>query len=189
MAGKGGGSWKVAYADFVTAMMAFFLVMWLSAQDQSVKTAVASYFSRPEQFGLTKRPGRIAGIFKGEIRGDRPMGESVTLGRGRSAHTRGEVASPNTKLLSEWIHSQQDTYEHWKEQARSQLEAAALSADKPDDADSIRTVATKRLAAQMRNDFTLGMPPRLGDLYQDLLVESLTEVNWKEVAEDILDGI
>ena len=28
MAGGGGGAWKVAYADFVTAMMAFFLVMW-----------------------------------------------------------------------------------------------------------------------------------------------------------------
>ena len=31
MAG-GGGAWKVAYADFVTAMMAFFLVMWLTSQ-------------------------------------------------------------------------------------------------------------------------------------------------------------
>ncbi len=32
MAG-GGGAWKVAYADFVTAMMAFFMVMWLTAAD------------------------------------------------------------------------------------------------------------------------------------------------------------
>ena len=29
MAGHGGGAWKVAYADFVTAMMAFFMVMWI----------------------------------------------------------------------------------------------------------------------------------------------------------------
>ena len=32
MAGHGGGAWKVAYADFVTAMMAFFMVMWITAQ-------------------------------------------------------------------------------------------------------------------------------------------------------------
>jgi chemotaxis protein MotB len=47
MAGKGGGAWKVAYADFVTAMMAFFLVMWLVGQNKPVKEAVAKYFRDP----------------------------------------------------------------------------------------------------------------------------------------------
>ncbi len=42
-----GGAWKVAYADFVTAMMAFFLVMWLSAQDSRIRTAIAGYFQEP----------------------------------------------------------------------------------------------------------------------------------------------
>lgn len=46
MAG-GGGAWKVAYADFVTAMMAFFMVMWLVGQDQEKRTAVAEYFQDP----------------------------------------------------------------------------------------------------------------------------------------------
>src|SRR5690606_1680842 len=47
MAGKGGGAWKVAYADFVTAMMAFFMVMWLVGQKESVREAVAEYFRDP----------------------------------------------------------------------------------------------------------------------------------------------
>lgn len=47
MAGAGGGAWKVAYADFVTAMMAFFLVMWITGQNNSVKQAVAQYFEDP----------------------------------------------------------------------------------------------------------------------------------------------
>src|SRR5262249_55946301 len=47
MAGKGGGAWKVAYADFVTAMMAFFLVMWITGQSKPVKQAVAEYFEDP----------------------------------------------------------------------------------------------------------------------------------------------
>ena len=47
MAAKGGGAWKVAYADFVTAMMAFFMVMWIVAQNQEVKTAIAEHFSDP----------------------------------------------------------------------------------------------------------------------------------------------
>ena len=47
MAGKGGGAWKVAYADFVTAMMAFFLVMWLVSQSAPVKEAIAHHFQDP----------------------------------------------------------------------------------------------------------------------------------------------
>jgi chemotaxis protein MotB len=47
MAGKGGGAWKVAYADFVTAMMAFFMVMWLTSQNEAIKEAVAHHFEDP----------------------------------------------------------------------------------------------------------------------------------------------
>src|SRR3954454_1962252 len=45
--GHHGGAWKVAYADFVTAMMAFFLVMWIVGQSKSVKAGVAGYFRDP----------------------------------------------------------------------------------------------------------------------------------------------
>ncbi len=47
MAKGGGGAWKVAYADFVTAMMAFFLVMWITGQSKPVKQAIAQYFNDP----------------------------------------------------------------------------------------------------------------------------------------------
>lgn len=42
-----GGAWKVAYADFVTAMMAFFMVMWLMGADEETKAAIESYFNDP----------------------------------------------------------------------------------------------------------------------------------------------
>jgi chemotaxis protein MotB len=48
VAGGGhGGSWKVALADFMTALMAFFLVMWLVGQSDQTKKAVSDYFSTP----------------------------------------------------------------------------------------------------------------------------------------------
>jgi chemotaxis protein MotB len=46
-AGHHGGSWKVALADFMTALMAFFLVMWLLGQSDETKKAVSDYFSTP----------------------------------------------------------------------------------------------------------------------------------------------
>jgi chemotaxis protein MotB len=48
--GHHGGAWKVAYADFVTAMMAFFLVMWLVNQSPKVKESVGGYFRDPIGF-------------------------------------------------------------------------------------------------------------------------------------------
>ncbi len=49
-----GGAWKVAYADFVTAMMAFFMVMWILGMSDSQKEAIAAYFNDP--IGFQKRP-------------------------------------------------------------------------------------------------------------------------------------
>src|SRR5437762_5122055 len=53
--GHHGGAWKVAYADFVTAMMAFFMVMWLMGASPKVKEAISSYFKDPE--GVGKQSG------------------------------------------------------------------------------------------------------------------------------------
>lgn len=45
-----GGSWKVAYADFVTAMMAFFMVMWIMGLSDSAKSQIQGYFNDPLGF-------------------------------------------------------------------------------------------------------------------------------------------
>jgi chemotaxis protein MotB len=50
-AGHHGGAWKVAYADFVTAMMALFIVLWLMGSSTKVKKAVAGYFNDPKGTG------------------------------------------------------------------------------------------------------------------------------------------
>lgn len=45
--GHHGGAWKVAYADFVTALMSLFIVLWLTSTSDSVKKSVANYFNDP----------------------------------------------------------------------------------------------------------------------------------------------
>jgi len=59
--GHHGGSWKVAFADFMTSLMAFFLVMWLVGQKQEVKEAVAGYFRDPGKFHHEGRSGVLKG--------------------------------------------------------------------------------------------------------------------------------
>ncbi|MGC9194054.1 MAG: flagellar motor protein MotB [Syntrophobacteraceae bacterium] len=69
-AGAHGGSWKVAYADFVTAMMAFFLLMWLLNMTSQEKRAVLALYFR--NFSLFTKGG-TSFMYKG---GPRPVGES-----------------------------------------------------------------------------------------------------------------
>lgn len=49
--GHHGGAWKVAYADFVTAMMALFMVLWLLNSSQETQKAIGGYFTDPEGNG------------------------------------------------------------------------------------------------------------------------------------------
>ena len=64
-----GGAWKVAYADFVTAMMALFIVLWLLSSSEKIKKAVGSYFQDPTG------SGKLMGSTMGGI------GESLTVSK------------------------------------------------------------------------------------------------------------
>jgi chemotaxis protein MotB len=59
--GHHGGAWKVAYADFVTAMMALFIVLWIVGQSDAVKQAVSAYFKDPGVF----ESGRGGSVLQG----------------------------------------------------------------------------------------------------------------------------
>lgn len=59
--GHHGGAWKVAYADFVTAMMALFIVLWILSQDDKIKENISNYFRDPSGFVIGNGPTVIEG--------------------------------------------------------------------------------------------------------------------------------
>ncbi len=89
MAAGGGGAWKVAYADFVTAMMAFFMVMWLTSQKPESK----------KRFRVFQNPSgrRIAGTPNTSI-----MPSKNESSGGRRSRARGTETDPRqSKMLNE----------------------------------------------------------------------------------------
>lgn len=77
--GHHGGSWKVAYADFVTAMMAFFLLLWLlSASNDQTLAGIADYFQNPS--ALANRGGRSTSMID--------LGSNVDSSRGDESRNR-----------------------------------------------------------------------------------------------------
>jgi len=87
--GAHGGAWKVAYADFVTAMMAFFIVMWILGQSEEIKKSVTAYFKDPGAFNFVtgKRASPIdlnlkaAGVGDGKGSGQDSSGSGNDSGK------------------------------------------------------------------------------------------------------------
>src|SRR5512144_154858 len=77
--GHHGGAWKVAYADFVTAMMALFIVLWLMSSSDQVKKAVAGYFRDPTGAGAQTGSGQAG------------LGEGVAIGKDDMHHLKDKL--------------------------------------------------------------------------------------------------
>jgi chemotaxis protein MotB len=103
-----GGVWKIAYADFMTAMMAFFLVMWLiNSTDKKTLTQVATYFNplrltdkRPSPKGLEEPDGNEGKDSSGEKGAKKSDGETKGKKKADGAQS-GEVRSRGQPFQSE----------------------------------------------------------------------------------------
>ena len=190
MAGKGGGgAWKVAYADFVTAMMAFFLVMWICGQDQKVRRSVSDYFSDP--FGsastdATKKPSRSGSLYENIQMGVVPLQDNVPLGKGRKPHTINKQMGRATKLFTDWLYHDKEASAYWHKQAEDQREAARWSTDVKTYGASADKVATRLLYLQLQDEMTRQIIEKSEGIKRDMLDEMVGQVNWAEIAEDLI---
>jgi chemotaxis protein MotB len=92
-----GGAWKVAYADFVTAMMALFIVLWIMSQSQTIRLNVAQYFKNP---GLL--PGATGLLETSDMGGEMPTpGHSQELQTPAPIHPEVSRASSDRGTLEE----------------------------------------------------------------------------------------
>ncbi|MFN4154015.1 MAG: flagellar motor protein MotB [Paracoccaceae bacterium] len=90
--GHHGGAWKVAYADFVTAMMAFFMLMWLlNATTEQQRKGISDYFSP------TIPINRISGGGDGAFNGDSVMAEDTLVKNGTGASSTRPTADQQVK--------------------------------------------------------------------------------------------
>ena len=106
-----GGAWKIAYADFVTAMMAFFLLMWLlGSTTEGDRKGISDYFQSPMKVALSGGPG--AGASTSVITGGgkdltqqvgqtrRGDGQDVSAKKMSRAELKAEVAKRDAKTLA-----------------------------------------------------------------------------------------
>jgi len=103
-----GGAWKVAYADFVTAMMALFIVLWLLSASEKVQKAVGGYFLDPT--GKGRQTGTT----------NAGQGETLTLNREDLEHLKEKL---------EQVLRQIPAFQHMENQIRITLTTEGLRVD------------------------------------------------------------
>ena len=108
--GGHGGAWKIAYADFVTAMMAFFLLMWVLGSTTSGDLAgISAYFQNPLRLAMDG--GQGSGDTRSIVKGG---GDNVTKASGQEQ--RADSNSVQRKM------SESEAYEQYNTKQKGQLE-------------------------------------------------------------------
>lgn len=192
MGGKGGGAWKVAYADFVTAMMAFFMVMWLVSQDQKVKESVAKYFIAPtgvDFLGESTRPMRAGGVFDSERAGPVPESVARAAGRNLGSLPYPDLGEPPTMVVGEWYLENPESAAEWFQTARAELAAAEKNPDVIEKVMTSQQAARRTLAEKMRSSLQKPAEQVKDPVLHDLLLSTLKGVDWELIADDCLEQV
>ncbi|MFO0865404.1 MAG: hypothetical protein U0744_12265 [Gemmataceae bacterium] len=151
------------------------------------------YFNNPmgfDNFGTSKKPDSSGSIFDTQNSGEVPGSEGVSMGQGRDSHTPGGESGPATKLVSDYIMDDKKAYEYWSNQAQQLKDSAAAKGVDPNPKkkgrDKNQDWAVEKLARQLREEIVQGIPKEAKGVYQDMLFRTISEVNWRELAEDLL---
>lgn len=129
--GHHGGSWKVALADFMTAMMAFFLLMWLlGSTSESEQKAIAGYFQDPGSEFVVGEGGADLGLIsqdqpQKQSQSDQPESEDSSNKEGYADNTQPEKAEhvPEDELKKELEKREQEQLDELKKQLEQEINA------------------------------------------------------------------
>ncbi len=145
-----GGAWKIAFADFMTAMMAFFLVLWIiSATDKNTKTLIARYFNPVKVEEPAKAQKGIHGV---------PEKDAYAPGADTSAPSGGKPSSERGEAAGDKADQGPTSPTNQNEQARP---PAPSSLPPPDPAKPYPTMSEQELFSDPRAslDKIAGAPP------------------------------
>lgn len=164
--GHGGGEWKVAYGDFVTAMMALFIVLWVLGQSDEVKKSVESYFKDPVGFGTQSK-----NILSGS--GNVPKIVESKAGEMSEAAEKEKLQKMGEKILSDLSTSPE--FSNLADKVKVEVVDEGLRIEMLESSDNIFfQVGTSRL-----NDQAISLLKKIGDelskLPNKIIVEGHTD--------------
>lgn len=126
--GHHGGAWKVAYADFVTAMMAFFLLLWLlGVTDEAARGGIAEYFKSPSP--LIGPGGASTSMIKLGGTKEIPHGEGVSLNQKAPEKASEDVKIKIKEVDTEAVAKEKKTLDQLMVKLKETIEKSDLLKD------------------------------------------------------------
>jgi chemotaxis protein MotB len=149
-----GGAWKVAYADFVTAMMALFIVLWLMTSSAKVRKAISSYFRDPSGSGQQSGSAQAG------------TGESLTVSKDKMQTLKDDLQqamkrSPEFEKLKDYV-QMSVTGEGLRIELLESEQGMFFQSGKPSPSD-------------LGEEMIIRMAEQLGQLPNQLLIEGHTD--------------
>ena len=149
-----GGAWKVAYADFVTAMMALFIVLWLLSSSEQVKKAVGGYFSDPS--GSGKQMGTsMAG-----------MGESISVSNDDMEQLKSKLEQAMKELPK---------FENLKDQVQITITVEGLRVELMESAKGTFFESGSAHPSEIGRAILVGLAKEMGKMPNNILIEGHTD--------------
>jgi chemotaxis protein MotB len=152
--GHHGGAWKVAYADFVTAMMALFIVLWLLNSSVQVRKAISAYFQDPS--GTGSRSGSAS----------TGTGETVSVDKDNMAQLKDKLEQAMKKSPE---------FEKLKDYVTMSVTGEGLRVEMIESEKGIFFESGSGRPTQMGHDLILRLAEELKKLPNDLMIEGYTD--------------
>jgi len=152
--GHHGGAWKVAYADFVTAMMALFIVLWLMNSSKQVQRAIGGYFKDPT--GVSKKVG--SGLLG--------SGENFTLTKDNMTQLKEELQKSVRQMAD---------FEHFKNQLEMTVTSEGLRIEMMESEQGTFFTSGSTEPTGSGKEVLAKLAQELGKLPNDILIEGHTD--------------
>jgi chemotaxis protein MotB len=153
-AGHHGGAWKVAYADFVTAMMALFIVLWLMSSSEKIRKAISAYFHDPS--GTGQHAGSAS----------TGTGETVSVNKENMANLKEEL---------EQALKRSPEFEKLKDYVQMSVTGEGLRVELIESEKGIFFQSGSPVPTGIGKELIVQLAEQLGKLENDLLIEGHTD--------------
>ena len=137
--------------------------------------------------GTSRKPQRSGAPYESINSGAVPEEDGVALGSGRQSFSIERGPSPPTKVVADWLFRDKKAREYWLKQAKDQRESARWSKEVKENQSTIEKVSLRKLTGQLREEITREIPVKNEGLYREMLFAVIWQVNWGEIAEDLLE--
>lgn len=165
-----GGAWKIAYADFVTAMMAFFLLMWLiSMTTPEQKSGLADFFAPASISRTTSGAGGLMGGTAFDMEGARMDGSTPQL-----TLTIGTPAAPKSPEAENEETARQDSEGDQSTTSESEGSVSLMDDEVPDQAVTSREAENFRTAAESLRQAMADLP-ELTEVSRNIIMDETPE--------------